>query len=452
MARFKEFDRSQGFLLPPDLREWVPADDLAHFVVAAVERVDIGAFKVNWRGTGKAQYHPRLMLALLIYGYANGLFSSRRLERATWRDVAVRFIAANSHPDHDTIATFRRENQEAIGRAFAEVLLLAREVGLLRLGTVSLDGTKMDANASKIRSVRYDRAQELRAKLQADIEALLAQAEAADAEDAADPQRLPAEIARREALLAKLDAACARLEAEAAAEAAPGRADADGSEQDEAGGAGAGEDGQPSPAADVRPPPERQTNLTDPDSALMRKSKRHEFRQAYNAQAAVDADGSQLVLAIEVGRTPSDAPTFQATVDALEATLGRPETILADAGFANGEVVGALEARGIEVLVAVGRSDAQRPYDFRPPPDPGKPPPRQPTAPWRRAMQAKLQTETAKAKYKRRKSTVEPVFGILKSVLGFTRFHLRGLANVKNEWQLLTLAYNCKRLHKLMAA
>ena len=447
MARFKAFDRSQGFLLPPDLREWVPADDLAHFVVAAVERVDIGSCKVNWRGTGKAPYHPRLMLALLIFGYANGIFSSRRLERATYRDVAVRFVAANTHPDHDTIATFRRENQAAIGRAFAEVLLLAREVGLLRLGVVSLDGTKMDANASKIRSVRYDRMQELRAKLQADIQALLAAAEAADADDAADPQALPAEIARREALLAKLDEASARLEAEARAEADAAAADGDEVANDTD---GAGE--APPAPADVRPPPERQTNLTDPDSALMRKSQRHEFRQAYNAQAAVDADGSQLVLATEVGRTPSDAPTFQALVDALEATLGRPSTLLADAGFANGEVVGGLEQRGIEVLVAVSRSTEPRAYDFRPPPDPTKPPPRPPKAPWRLAMQAKLRTETAKAKYRKRKSTVEPVFGILKSVLGFTRFHLRGLAKVKIEWQLLTLAYNCKRLHKLMAA
>jgi len=448
MARFKEFDRSQGFLLPPDLREWVPADDLAHFVVAAVERVELAAFKVNRRGTGKAQYHPRLMLALLIYGYANGIFSSRRLERATYRDVAVRFITANSHPDHDTIATFRRENQQAIERAFAEVLVLAREVGLLRLGTVSLDGTKLDANASKIRSLRYDRAQELRAELEADIQALLAEAEAADAEDAADPQALPAEITRREALRAKLDAACARLEAEARAEAEAAAAKDGGRDVDQADGEG----GQPSAPAEGRPPPERQTNLTDADSALMRKSTRHEFRQAYNAQAAVDADGSQLVLATEVGRTPSDAPTFEATVDALEAVLGPPETILADAGFANGGVVGALQEREIEVLVAIGRSAEPRPYDFRPPPDPDKPPPRPPKAPWRRTMQAKLQTEAAKAKYKRRKSTVEPVFGILKSVLGFTRFHLRGLANVKNEWQLLNLAYNCKRLHKLMAA
>ncbi len=222
MSSFVPFNREQAFLLPPDLKAWVPADDLAHFVVAAVERVPIGAFQTASRSGGKAQYHPHLMLALLVYSYANGLFSSRRIERATYRDIAVRFVAANLHPDHDTIATFRRTNKAALEAAFLHVLLLAREAGLLRLGTVSIDGTKIDANASKIRSVRYDRARDLRTKLAADIAQLTAQAEAADAEGQ-DPQALPAELARREALHAKLDAACGRLEAEARAEAEAAR-------------------------------------------------------------------------------------------------------------------------------------------------------------------------------------------------------------------------------------
>ena len=218
MSDFIPFNRDQSFLLPPDLKRWLPEDDLAHFVIAAVERVGLSAFQVKARAGGKAQYHPRLMLALLIYAYANGIFSSRRIERASYRDIGVRFVAANLHPDHDTIAAFRRANKAA----FLQVLLLARESGLLRLGTVSIDGTKIDANASKIRSVRYDRAKELRAKLAADIADLTAEAEAADAEGV-DPQALPAEIARREALAAKLDAACARLEAEARAEAEAAR-------------------------------------------------------------------------------------------------------------------------------------------------------------------------------------------------------------------------------------
>jgi len=448
MVNFISYDRSQGLLLPIDLREWVGEDDLAHLVIAAVERVDIGAFKVNWRGSGKAQYHPRMMLALLIYCYANGIFSSRRIERATYRDVAVRFIAADTHPDHDTIASFRRENLEAFSAAFAHVLLIAKEMKLLTLGTVSIDGTKIDANASKIKSVRYDRAKALRERLAEDIAALTARAEAADIEDIDDVQALPAEIARREVLKAKLDEACARLEADARAEAEEERP---AHEARLAAWEARNRRGHKPKPPDDTPPSSRQGNLTDPDSKLMRKSTRHEFRQAYNAQAVVDADGSQLVLTTNVAQTPSDTPTFEATITQLCDTLGPPETILGDAGYASGEAVAKLEARGIEVLVAVSRPDNQRLYDFRPP-NPDAKPPREPKAAWRIAMQEKLGTEAAKAKYKRRKYTVEPVFGIIKNVLGFTRFSLRGIENVKTEWLLVTLAYNCKRLCNLKAA
>lgn len=448
MVKFRSYDRGQQLLLPPDLREWVPEDDLAHFVVEAVERVPLGAFKVNWRGTGKAQYHPRLMLALLIYCYANGIFSSRRIERASHRDVAVRFVAADQHPDHDTIATFRRENAAAIAAAFAQVLLLARELGLLTLGMVSIDGSKIDANASKVRSVRYDRAQALCEQLEADIAGLLAQAEAADAADVPDPQRLPEEIARRQALKQKLDAACARLEAEA--KACAEQAQAAYEEKKRVHEARNGQ-GRPPKAPEEKPSPEAQSNLTDPDSALMRKSKRHEYRQAYNAQAVVDADGSQLVLGAEVSQSPADAPTFEATITALCDAVGQPTTVLGDTGFAQEQAVNNLEARGIEVLVAVSRPEGERRYDFRPPKPNAKPPP-EIRAEWRKRMKAKLQTDEAKAKYKRRKCTVEPVFGIIKNVLGFTRFHLRGIDNVKAEWLLVTLAYNCKRLVNIQAA
>jgi len=218
MATFVPCERDQAFLLPPDMKDWLPDDDLAHFVIAAAERVSISAFQVNDRNSGNPQYHPRMMLALLVYAYANGLFSSRRIERATHRDLGVRFVTANTRPDHDTIAAFRRQNRTAFEAAFLDILLMARQAGLLRVGTVSIDGTKIDASASKIRSVRYDRAKELRAKLAADIAQLTTQAEVADAENH-DPQALPRELARREALKAKLNAACERMEAEARAEA-----------------------------------------------------------------------------------------------------------------------------------------------------------------------------------------------------------------------------------------
>ena len=447
MTTYVPFDRDQAFLLPPDLKDWLPADDIAHLIVAAVDRVRLGEFVTNRQAGGKPQYHPRLMLALLIYCYANGVFSSRRIERATWRDIGVRFIAANTHPDHDTIATFRRANKTAFEAAFLQVLLLARASGLLRLGSVSIDGTKIDANASKIRSVRYDRAQELRTKLAADIAELTAKAEAADAEDI-DPQALPKEIARREALKEKLDAACARLEAEAKAQAAAERPQYESMKATYE--AKKGRRGRPPKPPDETPPPTRQSNLTDPDSALMRRSERHEYRQAYNAQAVVCAEGSQLILTTNLIASPADAPSFAATILAMEQTIGLPRTVLADAGYASGPAVAELEARNIEPLVAIARTQPHRPYDFRPPPE--AKPERRIAEPWRLAMKAKLETEDGKARYKKRKQTVEPVFGIIKSAIGFTRFHLRGIQNVAAEWLLVALAYNCRRLHNLRPA
>lgn len=423
MANFRDYDRSQRLLLPPDLKDWVAGDDLVHFIVEAVERVDVWSFHVSRTGSGKAQYHPRMMLALLVYCYARGIFSSRRIEAATYRDVAVRYVAANTHPDHDTIAKFRRDNSRAFSAAFEQVLLLASEAGLLKVGTVSVDGTKIDANAAKVRSTRYDRIQALRRKLAEDIAELMARAEAADAEPQDDGLSLPAEIARREALKAKLDAAAERLEAAAATN---------------------DDDDPPAPA------PDRQTNLTDPDSAVMRKSARHEYRQAYNAQAAVDADGTMLVLATEVLTTTNDRAGLSVLLDDMAAGPGLPGTLLADAGYAGEGVVRDLADRGITPLIAIARDQAPRAYDFKPPPERVKPPPRI-TAPWRREMIETLKTDPAKAEYKKRKQTVEPVVGILKSVLGFTRFSLRGIEKVKAEWTLLTLAYNCKRMAKLIA-
>ena len=289
MSGFVDCGRDQAFLLPPDLRDWIPEDDLAHFVIEAVERVDMGAFKVNRRGSGSAQYHPRMMLALLIYCYANGIFSSRRIERATRRDLGVRFVAANNHPDHDTIASFRRANMAAVAESFLQVLLLAKELKLVKVGVVSVDGSKFAADASKHRSVRYDRAGELIEQLRLEIAALMERAEAADAGASEDPQALPREIARREALCAtSLDAARRRLEAQAKARAAAERAAYEAKLAARAGRKGRAKGKRAKPPEET-PRGDEQSNLSDPDSRLMRKSKRHEFRQAYNAQAVVDA-------------------------------------------------------------------------------------------------------------------------------------------------------------------
>ena len=324
------------------------------------------------------------------------------------------------------------------------MLLLARETGLLRLDTVLLDGTKIDANASKLRSVRYDRAKQLRTKLAADIAALMGQAEAADTE-VHDPQSLPGELARREALRAKLDAACARMEADARAEAEAARPAYEAKQA--AYDSKTGRRGRPPKPPDDEPPPERQSNLTDPDSALMRRSDAHEFRQAYNAQAVVCADGTQLVLATKLVATTADAPSFATVILGMRNTIGQPKTVLADTAYASATAVAALQANGIEPLVAIGRTQPHRPYDFRPPPVPKTS--RRITEPWRVAMNVKLESDDGRARYKMRKQTIEPVFGIIKSATGFTRFRLRGLVNAATEWSLVTLAYNYRRIARM---
>ena len=455
MSKFVDCARDQAFLLPPDLWDWVPEDDLADFVIEAVERVAIGSFDVNERGTGSAQYHPRMMLARLIYCYANGIFSSRRIERATFRDIGVRLVAANQHPDHDTIATFRRRNFEAVAASFLQVLLLAKELKLVKVGVVSVDGSKVDAKASKHRSVTYARAGELVEQLKLEIADLLARAEQADGSGEDAPQVLPEEIGRLTALRAKLDAARQRLEAQARARAEVERAafEAKVRAREERNGRAKGK--HPKPPDDT-PQPQEQSNLSDPDSRLMRRSKHYEYRQAYNAQAVVDAEGSQLILAGRVSQCASDRAELVADIEAIPAALGKPELVLADNGYANGEEVERLAARGIEALVATGAGGGRRRHDFRPAKaaTAAKEPKaataaKEPKAAWLQAMATKLASEEGSALYKRRQQTVEPVFGIIKAVLGFTHFALRGQGKVAGEWSLVALAYNCKRLHKL---
>jgi transposase len=448
MKNFIQADPNQPLLLPIDLREWVPADDMVHFILEAVEQVQLAHFQVNVRGSGSKQYHPRMMLALLIYCYANGVFGSRRIEAATYRDIAVRYLCADTHPDHDTICKFRRENVEAISASFVQVLQLARELKLLKVGTISVDGTKVDASASKHRNVRYDRAGDLIEQLEADIAALLDKAEQTDTRECEEGQHLPEGLARREALKAELEAARKRLEDEAKARAAREQGDYERkvAARDQRKGRRKGKKIKP---PDDKPPPSAQSNLTDPDSGLMRKNKGSEYRQSYNAQAAVSTDGSQLILGHRVSPCAADRGELVADVDSVPEALGRVSGVLADSGFSNGEQVDELERRHMEVLVATGRSN-QRCYDFRPP-KPTAPEAADPK-PWVKRMNARLQSDRGRALYRLRQQTVEPVFGIIKQVMGFRRFMLRGLEKVSGEWQLVCLAYNCKRLHRLMQA
>jgi transposase len=456
-ARLVNIDRDTPLLLPPDLRQWVPDDDLVHFVIEAVHGMTLPSLKVNGRGSGSAQYPPKMMLALLIYCYAHGIFSSRRIERATWRDIAVRYLTADTHPDHDTICTFRRENFEAIGEAFLEVLKLARALGLLKVGKVSVDGTHLAASASKDRNVRYDRAGELEQQLKLDIAELMKQAERTDeADDDApgDGQKLPEEIDRREKLRQKMLDARAQLEREAKA-----RAEAERREYERKLAERQPHEGKlqgPKPKApDQKPRDDQQTNLTDPDSKLMRKSKRSAFTQSYNAQAAVDAEGSMLILAGHVTNCASDANELIPVLNDVPEAVGTPTAALADTGYANAQAIRQLQKDHpeLELYVAVGRQDNhdQRRYDYRPPSRTvaGT---KKITDPTLLAMREKLHSDEGRRTYRLRKQTVEPVFGIIKSVMGFTRFLLRGLGHVNGEWSLVRLAYNVKRLWTLQLA
>ncbi|HSY20088.1 MAG TPA: IS1182 family transposase [Candidatus Acidoferrales bacterium] len=435
--RLKNTDRHTPLLLPPDLRDWVAEDDLVHFVIQAVERLPLTTFALNHKGCGDEQYSPHTLLALLIYCYANGVFSSRRIERATYRDVAVRYLTADTHPDHDTICAFRRNNLAAIAAAFVDVLELAKELQLLSLGMVSLDGTHLKANASKDKNVTYQRAQEL-----------LHQAERADQPDQ-DPQPLPKELARREKLLEKMELACTRLEARAQARAAAQRAEYERkvTARQERGGAGP----RPKPPS-ATPAPDEQINLTDPDARLMRKSKREGYTQSYNAQAVVDT-ASRLIVGQCLSDCPSDAGQLEPDLQSIPAGLGQPSAALADCGFVDREGFKRLRHQrpALELYVSVHSEDAhaERRYDYRPP-DQIKPP-KKITDPGLLAMADKLQTPAGRKIYRLRASTVEPVFGIIKAVLGFRQFLLRGIKKVTGEWNLVCLAYNFKRLHRLGA-
>ena len=445
-AKFVSVDRNQSLLLPPDLKDWVPEDDLVHFVVAAVDGLDVSAFQINHRGTGSPQYPPRMMLALLIYCYANGVFSSRRIERATYRDIGVRYLTADTHPDHDTIAKFRREHFDAVAACFVHVLELAQAAGLLKVGTVSVDGTKLKANASINRNVRYDRAGKLIEQLEHEVQDLLEQAEHTDEQDEADGQQLPEELAQHERLKEKLETARAQVEARHKAKVKTEQAEYERKVKERA---DKGEKrGREPKAPDPEPDPKTQQNLTDPDSRLMRKNLRSGFEQAYNAQSVVDADGSQLILAARVTHHSCDKNELLPDIEAIPSSLGMPTHVLADTGYLNQAQGKPLEAQGMDLYIATGKEGRRRKHDFRP--EPEAPTSKQPIrSPWIRAMKDKLLSDEGRRRYTRRQCTVEPVFGVIKQALGFRQFHLRGKQKVQGEWTLVALAYNLKRLHNL---
>src|SRR6516164_2871888 len=451
MSNFRQFDRATGFLLPPSLDEWLPERHLARFVVEVIDGFDLSAVVKSYRGSGSASYHPALLLGLLVYGYTTGVFSSRKLERATYDSVAFRFIAANDHPDHDTIATFRRRFLKDIAALFVRVLELAREMGLLKLGTVALDGTKIHANASRHSALSYEHAGKIEAQLKAEVVELLAKAEAADKADIPDSMSIPDELARREERLRKLAEARAKIEARAKERFECERAEYEAkiaARQAKTAASGKKPGGKPPQPPAEGPRPRDQINLTDEDSRIMPVAGGG-FDQCYNAQAAVEA-GSLLVVAADVVQGPNDKQQVEPMLDKIDALpdeFGEPETLLADNGYFSAANVTACEAAGIDPLIAMGRQSHHPSLDERfaaPPPAPEHPTPVE-------AMAHRLQTPEGKRLYALRKHTPEPVFGIIKSVLGFRQFLLRGLDNVRGEWSLVTMAWNIKRIFVLSA-
>ena len=450
--RFVKVDRQTPMLLPPDLRDWIPEDDMVHFVIQAVEGARLPSLRVNQRGTGSEQYPPAMMLSLLIYCYANGIFGSRRIERATYRDVAVRFLTGDTHPDHDTICKFRRENFDAVAECFLSILLQAKEIGVLKVGTVSTDGSKIRANASKHRSVTYQRAAELVEQLQQEIQELLQKAEDADNADREEGQQLRGELSRRETLKAKLEEARLRLEERARKKAEAEREEYEKKLKERNKRKGHRKGGVPKPPKST-PDPGDQANLTDSDSRLMCKNQRSGYEQSYNPQITVDADGSQLILACRASDNPNDRGELAENVEAIPEAVGTPEVVLADSGYLREEEVDKVAAAGVEPYVSTGAESKtmSRRHDFRPT-DRSQRKEKILKAQWLLDMKAKLDTDTGKALYALRKQTAEPVFGIIKQAMGFRQFNLRGLSKVDGEWQLVGLAYNVKRLWNLKMA
>jgi len=451
-AKFVHIDHDSPLLLPPDLRDWIAKNHMVHFVRDAVDALDLSAAKINQRGTGSAQYPPATMLALLIYCYATGTFSSRRIETLTYENVAVRFLTADTHPDHDSICKFRRENKELLGSCFHQVLELATTANILKVGdlTISVDGTKILANASKHSAMSHGHLEKQMTLAQDQIEELIAKAEDADATPLQDGLSIPSEIQRREDRLTKLREAKKVMEERAKErllkEQAEHRAKLAAREEKKRNTGRTPRGKAPQPPREG-PQPKDQYNFTDPESRIMKTG--DGFQQSYNVQAAVDTS-TMLIVGGYVSDAPNDKEQLPAIVAAISPVVGKAENILSDTGYFSAQAVGQVEdqGRGPTVYAAIKRQHHGRSVaDLEEKQDP--PAPHLPGASISEIMTHRLETAAGKALYKLRKQTVEPVFGIVKEVLGFRRFSMRGKEKANIEWDLVSISANIKRLHKL---
>lgn len=447
--RFKTVDYEQSGQQTLTIDECLPSDHLARFIVAIIALLDLSAIYAQYAPVGGEAFAPEVLLALLVYGYATGTFSSRKIEKATYESIPVRFIAGGWHPDHSTIAQFRKDFLPEIQELFVQVLVVAHELGYLQLGRISLDGSKIHADASKSKAVSYGYLPKLEQRLQAGVAALLALGEQTDQSDLPAGLDIEAEIAFRQERLLNLAQARAvlearaqeRYEAEQAAYEAKLRAREEKAQQ-----TGCKPRGRAPQPPVPGPRAKDQYNFTDPDSRIMKNSTNGGFDQHYNAQAAVDQD-SLFIVAHTLSNHPVDTAEALPTVDAIPAALGRPEAAAMDRNYFSPANIEGLEARGIDPYIATGREPHHRNWQefFAASPEP----PADDASPMVK-MAYKLRTDIGKAIYRLRKCTVEPVIGIIKEVLGFRQFSLRGLAAAAGEWGLVCLAWNLKRLHVLV--
>ena len=430
------------------LREALPPDHLAHFIVEVVAELDLRRIYRDYGDTGAPPYAPEILLGLLFYGYATGVYSSRKIEAATQYSIPFRFIAGNLHPDHDTIATFRKRFLNELKDLFVQILLIAQAMGLLEVGHISIDGTKIHASASKHSAVSYKRLLEIERQLQAEVEALFALAAEADAEAVPAGMDIADEIARREARQRQLAEAKVVLEQRAQARYEAEKAEYDEKMQERQAKA---EARGKKPRGRAPKPPEEgprdkdQYNFTDPDSRIMKNSTDQGFNQHYNAQVAVD-HGSLLVLGCRVSDHANDKQEALPTLDAIPSEVGRPVAAALDNGYFSEDNIEAIEAREVEPYIATGRQRHHRSwqaYFGQALEEPSE------DASAKEKMAYKLKTELGTAIYRLRKCTVEPVLGIIQEVLGFRQFLLRGMAVVAGEWTLVCLGFNLKRMHRL---
>jgi transposase len=431
MAQFRKSENSaQGFLLPPSPRDWLPQGHLAWFIQDAVGELDIDKLIDTYRVSGKGElpYPPRVMLQLLIYAYCTGTFSSRKIAAQIDDSIAFRILAEGHTPSYRTINRFRETHLDEFQRLFVQVVEIAREAKLVKMGTVAIDGSKVKANASKHKAMSYERMQSEEKRLTEEIKKLTKAAKAQDEidDDTFGPDcrgdELPQEIHRREARRETIRKGIKTLEERKANEA---KAKAEAATAKPAGT-------QPTAPEDVKPEPKDQTNFTDPESRIMRMPSKA-FDQSYNAQVAVD-DANRLVVAASVTQSANDHGQLSPVLNAAFENTGRaPKRLLADAGYKNENDFAELKAMKINAYVAVGREGK----DATPP---------KKEQPLTASMRAKLKTKNGRAQYRRRKHIVEPVFGWVKRVLGFRAFSLRGLRKVAGEWNLVCLALNLRRM------